>query len=97
MCFLEVIKNYSEKKYKIIVSLFFIIFFVVGVFSVNNYGYSTDEYAQKELGNQAVNLILKGDREIYNQVNKYHGTSFTIIANIIERTFHIYDIGQPIL
>jgi hypothetical protein len=92
MRFLEVIKNYSEKKYKILVLLFFIIFFVVGIFSVNAYGYSTDEYAQRDLGNLAVKLILKNDNTIFNATSKYHGTSFTIIADIIERTFRISDI-----
>ena len=92
MRFLEVIKNYSEKKYKIIVSLFFIIFFIVGVFSVNKYGYTYDEDNQRELGIQALNLILKNDTAIYNATNKYHGTSFTLIADIIERTFRISNL-----
>ena len=89
MCFLEVIKNYSDKKYKIIVLLFFVIFFLVDIFSVGNYGYSTDENLQRNLGIQAVDLILKNDKAIYESVNTYHGTTFTMIADIIERTFRI--------
>ena len=92
MRFLEVIKNYSEKKYKIIVSLFFIIFFIIGVFSVDKYGFSTDEGEQRNLGIQAVDLILKNDKAIYKSINVYHGTTFTIIADIIERTFRISNL-----
>jgi hypothetical protein len=92
MRFLEVIKNYSEKKYKIIVTLFFIIFLIVGVFSVNKYGYTYDEDNQRDLGIQAINLILKNDNTIFSATNKYHGSSFTIIADIIERTFRISNL-----
>jgi hypothetical protein len=92
MSFLRIVKAYTEKKYKIIVLLFFIIFFVVGVFSVNKYGYTYDEDNQRDLGIQAVNLILKNDQAIYNATNKYHGSSFTIIADIIERTFRISNL-----
>jgi hypothetical protein len=92
MRFLEATKNYSEKKYKIIVPLFFIIFFIVGIFSVNAYGFSPDEGGQRNLGIQAVDLILKNDKAIYSSVNEYHGSSFTIIADIIERTFRISNL-----
>jgi len=92
MRYLEVFRGYAEKKYKIIVLLFFIIFLIVGVFSVNNYGYTYDEDNQRDLGIQAVDLILKNDQAIYSATNKYHGSSFTIIADIIERTFRISNL-----
>jgi hypothetical protein len=92
MRYLEIIRDFAERKYKIIISLFFIVFFVIGVFSVGGYGYSTDETDQRELGNQALKLILNSDREIYSQINKYHGTSFTMVANIIERILRISNI-----
>jgi len=92
MHFLKTSRDYAEKKYKIIVSLFFIIFFVAGIFSVGNYGFSMDEDNQIDLGYRAVNLILNNDRGIYKTVDVYHGTSFTMIANIIERIFRISGI-----
>jgi hypothetical protein len=92
MSFLNVCREYAEKKYKIIVSLFFIIFFTVGAFSVNKYGYTYDESGQRNLGIQALDLILKNDKAIYKSVNVYHGSTFTIIADIIERTFRISNL-----
>ena len=89
MHIIENIKNYIEEKHKILVIGFFIVFLIVGFFAVNDYGMSTDELAQRKLGNNASKLILNNDRVIHEQINKYHGTGFTFPVNILERIFNL--------
>ena len=77
MHLVENVKKFFEKRYKLIVLIFFILFLIISFFSVNDYGYSTDETDQKNLGNDAAKLVLENDRSIYGHINKYHGTTFT--------------------
>ncbi len=88
---LERIKKIAENNYRVIVIIFFIAFLIIGLISVGDYGFSTDEGLQYDLGNSAVKLLLNNDRVIYELNNRYHGTAFTLIMTIIQRNFDISD------
>ena len=84
-------KFYSiiERKYRILLAVFFIVFLAIGLFSLNSYGIAWDEINQQILGNSAIKLLLSNNRVMFDLPNKFHGTSFTIIMTIIERSFNI--------
>ncbi|MGZ5486768.1 MAG: hypothetical protein ACXWFB_12840, partial [Nitrososphaeraceae archaeon] len=82
-----------EKKYKIIVAVFFLVFLVIGLFVLNDYGISTDEIVQHTLGIKTLNLILSGDSSFFKVENKYHGTAFTLIGSIIEKIFNLTEVN----
>ena len=71
------LKKLIDEKYKIIIISFFIIFFILGMAVLDDYGISWDEQPQRELGQNTLNLILNADQTIYSQENIYHGTAFT--------------------
>ncbi len=97
MHLVENVKKFFEKRYKLIVLIFFILFLIISFFSVNDYGYSTDETDQKNLGNDAAKLVLENDGTIYKNINKYHGTTFTYLLTIIQRIFNIESIRTTLL
>jgi hypothetical protein len=63
---------------------------IIGIVSVSDYGISTDEVAQRDLGNNALKLITMNDRSIYDRADNWgHGTGFTLPLVILERVFNI--------
>jgi hypothetical protein len=82
-----------EKKYKIIVAAFFLLFLIIGLFVLRDYGISTDETVQVNLGQKALNLILNGDSSFFNVSNKFHGTAFTLIGSSIDSMFKLTEIN----
>ncbi len=86
---MDKIKDFTDRNHKIIIIIFFSIFLIIGILSVKDYGITWDENSQKNLGISAIKLLLRNDRSIYGHINKYHGTTFTLILTIIERIFNI--------
>ncbi len=89
MHFLENVKNLAEKKYKFIIISFFILFLIIGILIVKDYGYSTDEEYERELGNDASNLVLKNDTSLFGISYMFHGTAFTFPLTIMQKIFNI--------
>ncbi len=92
MYFFSSIRSFADSKYKLIIVLFFIIFFIIGILSVSDYGISTDEGVQRDLGNNALNLVLKNDKAIFEYENKYHGTGFTLPLTILVKSLNIKNL-----
>ena len=86
------IKDFVEKKHKLIIIIFFLAFLIIGLISVKDYGISTDELAQYTLGHNAIRLMLGNVRDIFNLMNKFHGTAFTITMAVVERALNITDL-----
>ena len=85
-------KDFIEKKYKLAVIIFFIVFLLVGISSIGDFGISTDEAFQYTLGHNAINLVLRNDQTIFELKNKFHGTAFTIIMSALQRSFNLNDL-----
>ena len=70
------IKILIEKRYKILVSLFFAVYLCVGMSIVKDYGISWDEPAARGCGGRALKYVVKGDQELLNYCDRYEGTAF---------------------
>jgi hypothetical protein len=85
-------RTFIDKKSKYIIIIFFLAFFILGLFVFKDYGISTDEPAQMELGHNTFNLIAQADRTIFTQPNRFHGTVFALSAALIEKIFNIREM-----
>ncbi len=80
-----------EKRQVLIVILFFIIYFIIGMFLFTDYGVSWDEPRQRDWGNEYFNLIThKHPLENFWQ-GKFYGPFFQIILAFQENLFHLQD------
>jgi len=86
------IEIFLDKKSRYIIVIFFLAFFILGLFIFQDYGISTDETMQRALGYNTLNLILDADSTIFLQANRYHGTIFTLLAVLAEKIFVLKDI-----
>jgi len=69
----------SMKSSRNIVFLFFIIYFVVGVYCFDDYGISWDEPFQRDNAVITANYVLKDDPFLFSFRNRYYGTFFEMI------------------
>jgi len=79
--------KFLNDNYKIIVSLFFLIFLLIGLKIFNNYGLSWDEGPQRLIGYQNYNYIFEKNTEIFTSIGKYYGPAFEILLVALEKTF----------
>ncbi len=79
--------------------LFFILFFVTGVFTFRDYGISFDESLQRILvGEVNCSVIKTGDSSVLLQeFEKYYGPAYEIILFAAEEIFHVTDIRNVFL
>ena len=68
------------------VTLFFAIFFMVGLFTYQDYGVSWDEPIQRGIGNANINYITGHDRSLLEMKDRYYGPIFEILLIGVEKT-----------
>ena len=78
------IKILIEKKYKIAVALFFIIYFFIGISSFKDYGISWDENSARIRGAYSARYVVFGDQTLHTLRYKYHGPAFEMFLAAIE-------------
>lgn len=81
----------TESKINRATFLFFILFFVVGIFTFDDYGISFDEGLQRRLiGEVNYNFIKTGDSSVLSQAfERYYGPAYEIILYATEKTFNV--------
>jgi len=79
------VKALIEKKYKILVALFFAAYLCVGISIFKDYGISWDEHVQRINGMITVEYIVKGDQRLFTYRDRYYGTVFETLLVAIER------------
>ncbi|MBL7068420.1 MAG: glycosyltransferase family 39 protein [Candidatus Omnitrophica bacterium] len=86
---MEKITALIEKRFKVIVCLFFVVYFLVGLTVFKDYGVSCDESLSRTRGILAFNYVFKHDKALLSYVYRYHGTAFEILLAAIEKTLNM--------
>lgn len=89
------IKVLIERKYKIIVCLFFIAFLCLGLGIFRDYGIPWDDPTQRHIGTLAIEYTVKGEeacvRPKDSSIDKYVGPAFEMLLVGIERMLNLTD------
>lgn len=87
------ILNQAEKKHKLIVTAFFILFFITAICVLKDYGLNWDEEAQwKVNGDIVFNYIFNGGKtQLLESNEKYHGPAFELALIFIEKIMQLKD------
>jgi len=94
---LKNILEFFNNNHKVIVSLFFLIFLLIGLAIFNNYGLSWDEGTNRMLGYQNYNYIFGKNTDILGSAEKYHGPAFEIFLVVLEKAFRLADSRDILL
>jgi hypothetical protein len=84
-------KTGTEKNYKIVVFLFFLIYLLIGLHIFDDYGISWDEPLSRRRGLINYRYIFEGDTKLVNYESKYHGPVFDILLIFTESGLHLND------
>jgi hypothetical protein len=76
-------------KKQLLVKLFFIILFCVGIFSFKDYGISWDEPVQREIGKMNARYAFKKEPWLLTYKDKYYGPVFEVFLVGLEDAFHL--------
>ena len=82
----------EKTKEKIVVSIFFIIFLIIGLCIYSDYGLSWDEPKQREFGTWTFNYIFHKNSTLLPAEERYYGTIFELSLVIAEKAFKLTDI-----
>jgi hypothetical protein len=88
-----------EQRHKLIVVMFFVLFFIISVCILKDFGLSWDEeYQWKGNGEIVYNYIFNGETEALLQGNeKYHGPAFELILVFIQKALDLTDTREVFL
>jgi len=73
-----------ENRQKIVVILFFIAYFILGLFLFDDYGLAWDDVVQRDIGIVNFKYISQGDKALLTDSEKYHGPAFEVLLFAIE-------------
>jgi len=90
------VKNLIEKKYKIVVCLFFVAYLFIGISIFKHYGISWDEHVSRINGVITVEYVVKGDQRLFTYRDRYYGTAFETLLVAIERFLNLTDNPRAI-
>src|SRR3990167_5699592 len=83
------IKEMLEKRYKILVCLFFAMYLFIGISIFKDYGISWDEKTQRITGIISFQYVVKGDKELLAYHDRYFGPVFEIPLVAVEKIFKL--------
>ena len=69
----------------------FLVFSIVGLINLDNYGISWDDPTQRWIGITNFNYIFHGDQSLLEMTDRDYGVAFEIPLVIVERIFNITD------
>jgi len=78
-----------EKRYKIIVFVFFVLFLIVGISIFKDYGVGIDEASHRGNGLRSIEYIMEGDQSLFNYDIRYYGPAFEMFLAFIEKIFNL--------
>lgn len=82
-------KSLIEKQSKLIICLFFILFFAIGLIIFKDYGISWDERRSRTNGLVNLKYVIKKDPLLLSYEDKYYGPVFEIFLVAIEKVFNL--------
>jgi hypothetical protein len=74
-----------------LVVLFFFSYFLLGAGIFDDYGISFDEKISRHCGMISLQYLLEGDRQLFQNHEKYHGPAFEIVLVLLEKGIHVDD------
>ena len=86
---MERVKDLIEKKYKIVVCLFFAAYLFIGISIFKHYGISWDEHWQRRIGIINSLYAFKGVQRLLTDRERYHGTAFETLLVATERILNL--------
>jgi hypothetical protein len=88
-----------ERRHKLVVVMFFVVFFMISLCILKDFGLSWDEeYQWKGNGEIVYNYIFNGETEALLQGNeKYHGPAFELILVFIQKALNLTDTREVYL
>lgn len=82
-------KRAIQRNHKVIVGLFFLLYFCVGITAFSDYGISSDEGTQRVIGIVAIEYMCNFDQTLLTFKAKYYGPIVEILLVAVERIFHL--------
>src|SRR5688572_10235502 len=67
----------------------FLIFVLIGLFSYQNYGVSTDEIGQTDIGTVSYKYVFENDTTLNSFVERDHGVGFELPLIMIEKGLNL--------
>jgi hypothetical protein len=88
-----------ERRHKLVVVMFFVLFFIISVGVLKDFGLCWDEeYQWKGNGEIVYNYIFNGETEALLQGNeKYHGPAFELILVFVQKALNLTDTREVYL
>lgn len=77
--------------------LLLLLFALIGIFTVNSYGYAWDERDQREIGVTCFNYVFNGDLSYRTLQARDHGAIFELFLAIIEKILGLEKEGEIIV
>ena len=71
--------------------LFFVAFFIVGIFIFDDYGIPIDDPAQKILGEYTYDYVFNGNQDLFGYMDQHYGSAIVLLSTIVYRAFHFED------
>jgi len=93
---MDKVKALIEKKYKIIVCLFFAAYLFIGISIFKHHGISWDEHVSRINGVITVEYVVKGDQRLFTYRDRYYGTTFETLLVAIERFLNLTKNGRAV-
>jgi hypothetical protein len=81
---------------KVKVSIFFILYFCVGMAGFSDYRMSSNERAQRGIGGATMKYIFNIDQTLLTFKDKYYGSVIEIFLVAVERIFHLENDSRAI-
>ncbi|MCL5072517.1 MAG: glycosyltransferase family 39 protein, partial [Actinobacteria bacterium] len=81
--------QFLNRRYKLIIVIFFVIYFIAGILIYKDYGISLDEHSRRDSGMVIVKYFLNGDKALLQWKDRYYGPFLEIILILIEKSFNL--------
>ncbi len=85
------LRNKINLKKTVIPILFFLAYFILGIFIYKDYGLSYDEEQQRKLGILTYQYIFGGNNELFDFKDKDYGVGFELPLILLEKLFNLQD------
>ncbi len=83
--------SHENGRHKVLVFLFFALYLFLGLLVHRNYGMSWDDAPIREYGVITYDYLMKGDRTLYDNPGRYHGTAYETPLVFLEHLLRLED------
>ena len=77
-----------------IISVFFLVFLLIGILIYRDYGLTSDTTHQKLIGEYSYNYIFHGSQELFKSVDKEYGSAFELTITYLYELFRLHTDEQ---